>query len=173
MGSLTICLLTLGAIMLITQGSPKGGDSFEVEFVGWFMISVSMSAVIFNNLMMFWSTGIGGKCRSATTTRCMRASPTAMQGQNQGGCMSPSKRNLTQVVPAAQDTPDARTRADLDPQEKSLSPETTASPTVTAVQQMKVSANSQTPKERLALRKKKTGELAREAQASDEYNAWA
>ena len=62
-GSLTLCLTTIGGMVLITRDSTMGGESFDEAFVGSFLIVVMVATVAFNVLMAILSTEVGEKLR--------------------------------------------------------------------------------------------------------------
>ena len=62
--SLTICLATLAAMVLITSDSEMGGSSFDAEFMGIFLITITVLTVGFEALVIFLSTALGGRLRA-------------------------------------------------------------------------------------------------------------
>ena len=72
--SLAICLTTIGGMILITDGSPMGGSSFDQDFLGNFLITIMVGSIAFQVMMVLLSTGPGAKlrawaCRKPTDTR--------------------------------------------------------------------------------------------------------
>ena len=62
--SLTICLTTLGGMILITEGSPMGGASFDEAFLSNFLILITVGTIAFQFTMTLLSTDPGARLRA-------------------------------------------------------------------------------------------------------------
>jgi hypothetical protein len=69
-GSLAICLATLGSMVLITEGSPIGGRSFDEAFLSTFFVSLMIGTFVFQVLMTVLSTECGANVRERVWQMC-------------------------------------------------------------------------------------------------------
>jgi hypothetical protein len=74
--SLSICLTTLGGMVLITRDSPMGGDSFSTAFLSAFLIATMTGTIAFEVVMVLLSTPVGNRLRVC----CCRTRPSKPRG---------------------------------------------------------------------------------------------
>lgn len=72
--SLSILLMTLAAVMLISQANANEDELSEADlrFASFFMISITVSVMVYETVMMFFSTEVGGRCRIRISQACAR-----------------------------------------------------------------------------------------------------
>ena len=117
--SMSILLMTLGAVMLITKadsGSSKLSDA-DMAFASVFMITLTSSCMAFQFVMTFFSTELGARCRSKVwSTAC---SPKRAAGIDKSSTNSETRSSAkgTVVVPMDASTAEMQKRSAVELQE--------------------------------------------------------
>ena len=114
--SMTILLMSLGAVMLITDASAEGNQlsAADMAFASFFMVGLTVFCTFFNCSMILFATEKGGKCRTRMSQSCSRQVSAAAAAENK------SKKNKggPRVAPS-----EKKKKTSLDDQKRSSAAE--------------------------------------------------
>ena len=115
--SMTILLMSLGAVMLITDASAEGNQlsAADMAFASFFMVGLTVFCTVFNSCMIFFATEKGGKCRSRMSQSCSRRVSAAAAAENKS---EKKKKGGPRVAPL-----EKKKKTSLDDQKRSRSVE--------------------------------------------------
>ncbi len=105
--SMTICLLTLCAMVLSYSGVVSRNDGsgsqrgFNANFIGGTMIVITVANLLFNILMLFKTTGVAKRCRRRSCARCGGGNTTMGGEEMPVAQTSRLKVSQTKVTPEA------------------------------------------------------------------------
>lgn len=114
--SMVILLMSLGAVMLITDASAEGNEHSEADmaFASFFTVGLTVLCTVFNSSMIFFATEKGGKCRSRVSQSCSRQVSAAAAVENK----RKKKKGGPRVAPS-----EKKKKTSLDDQKRSSAAE--------------------------------------------------
>ena len=83
--SLAILLTVIGGMILITSDSKTGGEPFDADFLGYFLIVVMVGTIVFQLTMTFLNTTIGSRLRARACRKKLSENAPSGESASDGG----------------------------------------------------------------------------------------